>query len=334
MSATSERADALSCPLCSASLPRFLYGIHSGGSIHRCGGCGLAFRAEREFLAAEAQHLSQGYHFDLDMREYDRVHVPLFTEYLGRLPGGLSRGVLRRQALLDLGCARGTLLRTAEALGYGRLLGIEPSLHDLEELRRRHPRWELFDRPLSESPIPDASVDAITAIDVLEHLPDPAGDLRAACRILRPGGALLLVTGNWDSDCAQAHGAEWEYFYTAGHINFFSPATLERALRESGFASVRIQCSLDGLTGRFTAPISELEYRARMQRKPPPGSGSSAYFNEFDAALARPGLKRRLKLGLKLAVHKLARNLARPAYRRGNGMLVVARRASSRQLGA
>ena len=45
-------------------------------------------------------------------------------------------------------------------------------------------------------PFADASVDAVTLFDVLEHIPDDAGALREAMRVLRPGGALLMSSPN------------------------------------------------------------------------------------------------------------------------------------------
>ena len=41
---------------------------------------------------------------------------------------------------------------------------------------------------LRRCPLPDACVDAVTALNVLEHIDDDAGALREIARILRPGG--------------------------------------------------------------------------------------------------------------------------------------------------
>src|SRR5262249_15115871 len=42
----------------------------------------------------------------------------------------------------------------------------------------------------------DASVDVVSAGEILEHVTDPSTVVREACRILRPGGTLVLDTIN------------------------------------------------------------------------------------------------------------------------------------------
>lgn len=53
---------------------------------------------------------------------------------------------------------------------------------------------------LTDLTFPDASVDFIVSLEVLEHIPDYRAALQEAARVLRPGGALLLT--------APFHGGE------------------------------------------------------------------------------------------------------------------------------
>jgi hypothetical protein len=63
--------------------------------------------------------------------------------------------------------------------------------------------------------------------------------LLAECRrILRPGGILLLTTGNGASWTARAMRARWDYFQIAkdaGHISFFNPHSMALVAQRTGF---------------------------------------------------------------------------------------------------
>ena len=52
------------------------------------------------------------------------------------------------------------------------------------------------DQPL---PFRDATLDRVISLNVLEHLPHPAGHLLECHRVLRPGGLLVLAHSDWDT---------------------------------------------------------------------------------------------------------------------------------------
>ena len=61
----------------------------------------------------------------------------------------------------------------------GRLAGVE--------------NVELVEAPLTALPMPDGSVDAALCLFVLHHVPNPAAALAEARRVLRPGGAVVVL---------------------------------------------------------------------------------------------------------------------------------------------
>lgn len=79
--------------------------------------------------------------------------------------------------------------------------GMDVSLAELNPELRAYARWRFAQRGLSarfldpDQPpgaLPVASYDFISAIDVFEHLPDPAAILSALASALRPGGTLFI----------------------------------------------------------------------------------------------------------------------------------------------
>jgi SAM-dependent methyltransferase len=79
----------------------------------------------------------------------------------------------------------------------------------------------------------NGTFDVVTAIEVLEHTLDPMTELRRMRRLLRPGGLLLLTTGNARPYAERL--TSWRYVRPEVHISFFEPRTLERALLDAGF---------------------------------------------------------------------------------------------------
>ena len=63
--------------------------------------------------------------------------------------------------------------------------------------------------------------------------------LREIRRILRPGGVLVVETGDIGSLNARVAAGHWYYVLLPGHLSFFSRPTVARALSAAGFADVR-----------------------------------------------------------------------------------------------
>lgn len=85
---------------------------------------------------------------------------------------------------------------------------------------------------LEALPIPDGTLDAVTCVLVLHHLPAPGVALAEAARALRPGGRLLLVD-------MMPHDRE-AYRQQMGHVWLgFSEPEITRHLADAGFGAVR-----------------------------------------------------------------------------------------------
>jgi len=100
--------------------------------------------------------------------------------------------------LLDIGCGYGRNARRF-AQGCERYIGLNIDEEELAAARRSHPepKFEFHQGDAMDMrPIPDASVDVILLIFVLEHIADPPRLWREIARVLKPGGGALLVAPN------------------------------------------------------------------------------------------------------------------------------------------
>lgn len=94
-----------------------------------------------------------------------------------------------RGALLDVGCGLGLFLE--RMAGEFDLYGMDLSDYAVAQASRRLPGAHLAVGSLTESVPFELTFDVITAINIFEHLADPAAGLDAVRGRLRPGGLLV-----------------------------------------------------------------------------------------------------------------------------------------------
>ncbi|MFP5363796.1 MAG: class I SAM-dependent methyltransferase [Thermoleophilia bacterium] len=150
------------------------------------------------------------------------------------------------QTVLDLGCGAGEFSAAlAEA-------GATPVAVDVarEALRRAEVRVPGLDLRLWRDgeplPLADASVDAVWAGEVIEHVLDVAPWLSEVRRVLRPRGTLLLTTPHHGPltlvGLALSRRRFARHFEPrSDHVRFFSPRTLRELLDDLGFDVARLR---------------------------------------------------------------------------------------------
>ena len=91
--------------------------------------------------------------------------------------------------ILDVGCSSGFILDDLrEALPGAGLIGADYLRGPLEKLAERMTGIPILQFDLRRCPLPDACVDGITCLNVLEHIDDHESAMRHLFRILKPGG--------------------------------------------------------------------------------------------------------------------------------------------------
>jgi SAM-dependent methyltransferase len=233
---------ASTCLICNASTHAL--GAKSGQrtgrhfSLRRCDRCGFAFVenpwTDYASIYDEAYYSGKGsdplvdYAFEFDHPGASIRHYEW---------GGIAKLVGSHQPVpakvLDFGCGNGGLVRFLLQRGYD-TYGFDTGVW--AEKARASGLPVLSDRELGQH---EGSFDVITMIEVIEHLVDPMSELRRLRRLLKPGGLLLILTGN--AERAPRDFLSWAYVRPEIHVSYFTPQALTIALTAADFAAVPLQ---------------------------------------------------------------------------------------------
>lgn len=183
----------------------------------------------------------EGY-YDANGQQDDRPALKLYARIVKRY--------LKPTAVLDLGCGTGHLLKRLAELAPAD--GMEVSSYSAAQARKLSPASTVFET-LDE--LPDARYDAVTAVHVLEHLPDETLTLVFAAlrRALKPGARAFFVMPDPAGRAALLHGPAWNALTDPTHINMKPHAEWKRYFEAQGLVVER-----EGTDGMWNFPYSRL----------------------------------------------------------------------------
>lgn len=161
------------------------------------------------------------------------------SEMLDMLPEGVQR-------LLDVGGGEGGFVQAFLRQRGGAALLVEPGTQAARMARERG--LEVFVGPIEQlDPQSVGRFDAISFLDVLEHLEEPLPALQQARALLAPSGVVLVSVPNlgyWSVVRDLADG-RFDYLPVGilcrTHLRFFTLRSLEQLLADAGFEIVRLR---------------------------------------------------------------------------------------------
>ena len=165
---------------------------------------------------------------------------PARLAYLERITGLAGRTVV------DVGCGGG-ILSEAMARAGASVIGIDlaPAVIEVARTHAAGAGLEIAYRSVSAEALAaerPRDFDLVTCMEMLEHVPDPAGALAALAALVRPGGDVVVSTLNrtWQSFLVAIVGAEYVARVlprgTHDYLKFIRPSELARWGREAGLA--------------------------------------------------------------------------------------------------
>ena len=198
-----------------------------------------------ERVLAERRTTSEHF-FASSSGQWDKLRDELFgSDFAYRAIAGLLDDTW---TVADLGCGTGAMAAIL-APHVKQVIGIDASDEMLDAARERNAGFANIDwkkGTLESLPVTSHSVDAVTIMLVLHHLPSPAAALAEAGRILKPGGRVLIV------DMAP-HEKE-EYRQQMGHVWLgFGEEQVKKLMTTAGFTRVKVHALPPATTAKGPA---------------------------------------------------------------------------------
>lgn len=317
------------CPRCGARDAVFRLRLAVSAMV-ACRACGTTYvnpRVTSEHIEAKLQAWAR--EDVLDRERLRSAFEPASMEYYRRL---LSRMVRHsrspRGRLLDVGCSTGAFMVVARDAGWsvqGVEIGRSSAAYARETLSLDVTQVSMYELDAVPS-----SYDAISMIEVIEHLERPRVALDRAYALLKPGGVLLVTTPNFDALYRRLFGSRWWVVNCEDeHIVVFDVSSLTGIIEDAGFEVVSRHMQGLDIAGMLKA------WRRPGGTPPLPAQeAEGAVAGYYESRSARAKLKSALaRAGVLGLARKTMRFLERtytlrlsPTYAWGEQLVVVARK--------
>lgn len=232
-----EFAEFTNCPVCHSEKSHEIF-EKDGFHYHRCDKCSMFFmnprlnaEATTSFYNSDVNRIYNEQKFDA-VTESTTIDDSRNVENVRLLNGFTARNKVSGRKLLEIGCAKGVFLKSAQESGY-EVHGLELNKENCEFANKlvegNVHAIDLFDMKYDSE-----TFDVVYMRDVIEHIHNPEPFLKEISRILKMGGVLFLETHNIESLINRVVGRRHSVIFGFEHPVHWSPHTISLILERTG----------------------------------------------------------------------------------------------------
>jgi ubiquinone/menaquinone biosynthesis C-methylase UbiE len=159
---------------------------------------------------------------------------------------GLSHiSIKPHDTVLDVGCGGGrTVGKLAALASEGKVCGIDHSKASVAAARKTNHeaiasgRVDIREASVTELPFSEGTFDVVTAVETHFWWPDLPGGMREILRVLKPGGALVIIAEIYRGASTKTSQLAEKYAHVSG-MKLLTPDEHRALFRDAGFGGVQ-----------------------------------------------------------------------------------------------
>jgi SAM-dependent methyltransferase len=220
----------------------------------RCNVCDLVYVSHppKQSELAEAYHLAD---YDSSEEADDAAQA-----YIKAISPTLAM-IKNKKRVLDIGSGTGTLLDLFKLEGFTELVGVEPSPAAIAAAPEYRQDW-LVEGIFNEEQFEPASFDLICCFMTMEHVSDPKAIAISARKLLRPGGAFVIVTHNYKGFINKLLGKR-SPIIDIEHMQLFSKMSILKLFNECNFVDISVKSFKNRYSLMYWARLAPLPNRVK-----------------------------------------------------------------------
>ncbi len=263
------------CRLCSSTNVHLVFPLTTEWGefeIFRCTECSAEFidpSVEVDDKAIQAHFFDSNPYTENRQGVLDRYWRNEASHILSLKPDGGS--------ILDIGCNSGDFLSVLDS--RWEKFGVELAPAPAEQARKHG--ITIYDKPIEECSFKNQRFDVVTMFALIEHLRYPEETVATISNVLKPGGLLVIMTGDASAFKSRFLGKKWHMYIPPLHRYFFTRQSLKQLCEQFDLQEKSHRYTSGGMTFSKNRVLRILEKATLWQLSTLPALQQVPFYDHY-----------------------------------------------------